>query len=913
MKKFIFIFILFFSIHSFGSPIHYKINVHLNVKEKTLKGYETITFKNIYREGLNDMYIHLYPNAFRPESRMDKEKQKHGDYSIALASKEDQGFLNIETIKSTNNIIKTVNEGDELHLFFSKPMKLNDTISLNIKFFEKIPKFFMREGYEKNHFELTQWYPKVAMYDKKGWHHEGYNDIGEFYGEFADYDVMITLPVNFITGATGALLGPDGEIERMKKLSKDPLIKNDFKMEKSVYYKATNVTDFAFVADPNFVMDNFKYKNIDIKILKKRKNLKNWDSAAIYVKRAIDFYSDNVGPYPFKHLTVIDGNITAGGGMEYPELIIIGTSKQIKNGFSIGNKYNSVSERVIAHETGHQWFYGALATDEYNEPFMDESINSFFENEFMKKYGKKKRKNPEFASVYNNLMIAAVPYYANIYYPMNVSCSRFNNDNADNIQYGAAIYSEGAIIMREIRSIMGQKEFNNFIHEYYKRYKFSHPHIDDFIRLSYQFTDKKNADYIKSLFDTPVKQDISFAGIKRTSDSITVSLHKNDYYPAVPVTFIYDDTTITVYSPAGTGDITVSVRRRKGLKNIIVNRDEDIFEVNRFNNYWKNRPDFNLLASLPSFDHYQLFLGPYAWYDSRNGIITGIWLEGREFINYDFLQGRNQWHLGFNWQFGNMHPEYIFAYSTPIVRSKNYLKFIYNIDLYDYIYTSQIALEKKFAGNFNINLLAKQYLIGKAILTYKDVSKVDSNYIDPLDYQAGKMSTLQLILKGKNKYKYMDVQFENNVQLGKKGLLSDFDILRGWTTVNMQFGGLRKFIGLDIFAGAGNADLPINYRYDMAVDMLSAGFDGKHVKAYSGVSGKFSLLLPFIDPYIATGYMITPSSKSGLYYTAGIKLDFKALTVDIPLFYKSPEMTGVAHRIVFIFDAAGIRIGSISL
>jgi len=909
MKKYYLVFLFMFLFnYLFNAPIHYRINAKLNIENKKLYGKEIITFQNIYNTELNDIYLHTFPNAFRKGSIIDKEMQERGDYSIAFANKKEIGYLNIKSIESSISIKDTINENEEFHIILKTPIKIGDTLVLEIEFEEKIPKFYLREGYKNNHFELTQWYPKVAMYDDKGWHHEGYHLIGEFYSEFADYDVMIELPINYLTGATGELVGPNGENERMKKLSSGPYNDSTYGVNKTVYYRAKNVTDFAFVADPKFLFERIMHNDIEINILKTRKNLKHWKSVGDYVIKAIDFYSEKIGKYPYKRITVVDGNITAGGGMEYPQLIIVkSTSSPISISLP-GMKDKEILERIVAHETGHQWFYASLATDEYNEPFMDEGINSFYENEYMIANVHKDEKSKR-GELYKNMFLSSIIYYANITYSMNTSCASFDNS----LLYGSAIYSEGPLVMREIRTIMGEKVFDNFMKEYYNKYTFSHPRLKDYISLVYKFTNRQNADYIKRRLTENIVNDFKFKEVMIEGDTVKIMIDKGDFFPQLPISLFYKDTILNYLAPEGTGLQRFYIKGTKGLKNIVINKNRDVFEVKRLNNYWKNLPKFKILGTVPDFDHYQIFLGPYAWYDSRGGVIAGLWLEGREFINYDFLMGKNQWHAGINWQFKNSHPEYIFAYSTPLIAQRNYLKFYFNYTISNYIYTSQITLKKKFSGDFFFNVASSRYLIGKVTITYKDVSKVDSIYIDPINYEKGKMSTINFGIESKETFKYINYNITGNLQLGKNRCLSDFDILKGAVTMKSRIGGRKKILGVDLFAGAGNSDIPMNYRFDMSGDMMSYAFDGKHIKAYSGFSGKLSFLFPYIRPYISAGYLMHPTVNCGIYYSAGMFIDAKIASINIPIFYKSPDMSKFDYRILFIFKVMDIDIGSISL
>ncbi len=224
----------------FQQEVDYKIDVSLNDIENTLDGFEIINYTNNSPDTLHYIWFHLWPNAYKNDRTAFSEQMLQlgrTDFYFSDASK--RGYINRLDFKVDN--ISALLEDDSLYIDIAKlilpsPLLPGQTIKISTPFHEKIPFNFSRGGYIDHTYQITQWYPKPAVYDKRGWHPIPYLDQGEFYSEFGDFQVQITVPQGYIVAATGELQNQDelkwlegrnAEDEEQKAESKRQEIKNN--------------------------------------------------------------------------------------------------------------------------------------------------------------------------------------------------------------------------------------------------------------------------------------------------------------------------------------------------------------------------------------------------------------------------------------------------------------------------------------------------------------------------------------------------------------------------------------------------------------------------------------------------------------------------------------------------------------
>ena len=341
----------------FQQEVKYRIKVKLITALNRLEGQESFIYFNNSPDTLDYLYCHLYMNRFWE------------DQILTLNS----GYIEVISIKDGNgSSLKYEINGTIVKVSLINSIAPSDSQSIHIRFNTILPKSTERFGYSGFHYDVGNWYPVPAVYDQYGWHTDQHLN-GEFYQEWGSYYVEITVPAGFVVGATGELLNsevlPDA-IESVER-SYDNLQWSD---STTVTYRfnAPHVHDFAWSADPEFILRNSEVNGINIHFLILPHRLEDWESQVEVAKKSIEFFEKKVGPYPYPNITVVNGYITAGG-IEYPNLVII--SDAISNSRSLsdmagGKKLPELEALTMAHRAVSE---GAAGVDMGRNIFQSEA------------------------------------------------------------------------------------------------------------------------------------------------------------------------------------------------------------------------------------------------------------------------------------------------------------------------------------------------------------------------------------------------------------------------------------------------------------------------------------------------------------------------------------------------------------
>ena len=481
--------------------VNYTIDVSLNDKDHTLDGFEKIEYINNSPDTLHFIWFHLWPNAYKNDkTAFTDQTLENGSTKFYFSNTEDRGYINRLDFK-VDNSTATIEDHPEhidiVKIILLSPLAPGQKTIITTPFHVKLPYNFSRGGHDGESYQATQWYPKPAVYDKTGWHPMPYLDQGEFYNEFGSFDVSITLPKNYVVAATGELQNaeeknwlktrssfswePVKEKEKSKYgqvKTKVQLFPESSKESKTIRYKQNNVHDFAWFADKRFIVnyDTCKLasgKTIDALTFYTPAHKENWSNTVLNAKDAVRHYSNLVGEYPYNIVQVVQGPESFGGGMEYPTITVISPS------------YNKKSlDNTIAHEIGHNWFYGILGSNERKHPWMDEGMNSFYDDKYKEiKYGKQ----ADIARLAFETKAATKTDQ-----PIETSSEKFSEAN-----YGLVAYYKAAEWMRYLETELGTETFNKAMQEYYSRWQFKHPQPEDFKRTMEE-SSGKNLDSVFS-------------------------------------------------------------------------------------------------------------------------------------------------------------------------------------------------------------------------------------------------------------------------------------------------------------------------------------------------------------------------------------------------------------------------------
>jgi hypothetical protein len=429
------------------------------------------------------------------------------------------------------------------------------------------------------------------VYDKNGWHPMNYLDMGEFYSEFGNFDVSITLPDDYIVAATGSLKSKK-ELERLEDYAeickKEKYAQNlksfgDPKKEKTLRYTQKNVHDFAWFASKNFAVgrENITLTESDKTVFcwtfYNKNNSVLWKNAINYVKQSVSFFSEEVGEYPYQNCTAVDGPLSAGGGMEYPTITVVTASTA------------SSLENVIMHEIGHNWFYGILASNERADPWIDEGFTSFYESKYNDKYYPGQGLIEQVAEIkanprgLNDLPARYIRELSWLYLVREnqAQSSAIRSEELSMLNYFIMSYMKPVTVLYSLEKYLGKEEFRSVMHKFFSENKFKHIYSDSFEKFFLEQTQNPTtAKFFQDLMIESQIPDYKICGSR--GDSLLI---KNKRSAAIPL-FLYIGDSLII-------DDGFTGKKKFYLpENTIATIDKDLLspDYNRNNNFY--RPGF---------------------------------------------------------------------------------------------------------------------------------------------------------------------------------------------------------------------------------------------------------------------------------------------------------------------------------
>jgi hypothetical protein len=490
---------------------NYTINVKLNDKAHTLTGDLKLDYINNSPDTLSYIWFHLWPNAYKNENTAyAKQILKEADGRKRWDAMTENGSIDALAF-SVNGQSATIeadpNNIDVIKVVLPQSLLPKQQVTITTPFTMKIPTYASRSGHLDQSYIICQWYPKPAVYDRKGWHPIPYLDHGEFYSEYGRFNVNITVPATYVVAATGTLQNED-ELKTYKTIgeannkagAKLKKYSTKEKNEKTLSFKGENIHDFAWFADKDFII---RYdtaalasgKIIDVFSYSYVKGNKNWDKSIGYIEDAVRRYSGWIGEYPYPVVQAVEGpKNVASGGMEYPMITLI-TSPDA-NGEGL--------DGVITHEVGHNWFYGILGSNERDHAWMDEGINSYYQFRYE---ADKYRSNSVFrGAVPEEIKKKELGEFQDAIYgamtqiPMDGAIETPSADFPDKDKYAAVIYLKTAIWMFIVESSVGKEPLDKVIQSYYSNWKFKHPYPED-LKAEFEKVLNKSVDNLFQLLN----------------------------------------------------------------------------------------------------------------------------------------------------------------------------------------------------------------------------------------------------------------------------------------------------------------------------------------------------------------------------------------------------------------------------
>ena len=519
--------------------VDYKMEVDVDVETFQYKGQQKAVYTNNSPDVLNKVFYHLYFNAFQPGSEMDMRLQNISDpdYRMVnnLGTREDPvyesrisklqpneiGYIKVNSLTQNGQALKHETVGTVLEVTLNKAIQPGESVTFDMVFDAQVPLQIRRSGRQNAEgveFSMTQWYPKLAEYDFEGWHADPYI-AREFHGVWGDFDVKISIDKDYVVGGTGNLQNPNEigygyETGTVNRPSTDKL---------TWHFKAPNVHDFTWAADPDFTVDTLKMENgINLHFVYQKnmeeKYLDNWKKLQLETAELMTYFSENVGPYPYKQYSVIQGG---DGGMEYAMCTLI-TGKR---------EYGSLFG-VTAHEMAHTWFQFLMATNEAKHAWMDEGFTSYISARASNHIQEKGSEYPTLGSYRGYLYVAKSG--------KEQSLTTHSDRYTFNQVYGIGAYGKGSVFLTQLGYVIGDDNLAKTLKQYYTDWAFKHPTPNDFIRVAEKVSDLELDWYLNDFARTTNTIDYAVKSI----DGNSVTLERIGLMPMpIDVTVTYQDGT----------------------------------------------------------------------------------------------------------------------------------------------------------------------------------------------------------------------------------------------------------------------------------------------------------------------------------------------------------------------------------
>ncbi len=523
--------------------VDYTMDVNMDVENYQYTGTQKLVYTNNSPDVLSRVYYHLYFNAFQPGSEMDLRLQNIQDPDrrmitedkksrIAGLSESEIGYLHVESLTQDGANASFQEEGTVLVVDLAKPIPSGGKTTFEMTFKGQVPVQIRRSG--RNNADgvalsMSQWYPKLAEYDFEGWHADPYI-AREFHGVWGDFDVKLTLDKDYVVGGTGYLQNPQ-EIGHGYE-APGTTVKKQKGKTLTWHFKAPMVHDFMWAADPEYVHDtlqmedgptlHFFYKNDP-------KYLETWKAVQPMTEKAMNFFSRNIGAYPYKQYSVIQGG---DGGMEYAMATLI----------TGGDKPGSVIGTMI-HELAHSWFQHVLATNEAKHEWMDEGFTSFISALCSNEIREQNKENPFENSYksYYNLALSGKEQ------PMSTHADRYDL----NFAYGISAYSKGAVFLAQLGYVMGQDKLMETLRKYYEDFKFKHPVPNDIKRTAEKVSGMELDWYLTDWTQTTNTIDYGIKSVEPEGEGTKITMERIGLMPMpIDILLVYQDgSRETFYAP----------------------------------------------------------------------------------------------------------------------------------------------------------------------------------------------------------------------------------------------------------------------------------------------------------------------------------------------------------------------------
>jgi hypothetical protein len=580
----------------------YHLEAELNPVSKRLTGKGSITYNNRSPDTLTEVYVQLLHNIFAPNARHDTDVPWSVE-GIELNRVAAQGQ---ELKNSEDNAAGYRIDGTIMRIQLPRPLAPGASAVFDFAWRLRIPPDGApRGGQDGEVFYINYWYPQMAVYDDiNGWQIDQYLGNAEFYMGYGNYDVALTLPAGWLVDATGRLQNPAEVLSAQSRARLDSashasgivhvVTESDRQAGKNTTtgtngkltwrYRAENVRDVSWAASQLYLWDATNAVVGDVTgdgrpdtsaiysfYRPEQRRISHWDESARYSRYSIEFFSKYLAPYPYPHMSAVDGP-TSCGGMEYPMMTCI------------GGQWDTLGlYEVTTHEIGHMWFPMVVGSDEKRYAWMDEGLTQFDQSQSMDAFFKgfddeaRNRKNYlDIAEVGNEVELM----HHGDRYPTYAS-------------YGVASYYKPASVLVALRGVLGRETFHKALTEYIRRWSYKHPSPYDFFHTFEDVSGKDLSWFWRTWFFETWKLDQAIDTVTAVGDSLDIVVDNRGKAP-MPVLLTITRSNGQADRLTIPADVWFSGERRHSIriardptvKNIEIDAEKDFPDVDRSNQVW---------------------------------------------------------------------------------------------------------------------------------------------------------------------------------------------------------------------------------------------------------------------------------------------------------------------------------------
>ncbi len=470
----------------FRQGVRYSIEAILDEDADILRSAAILEYANRSPDTLRVLYLHLHLNAFRPNSLWARTERRPA-YDFQALLEPDTGFERLLSARLDGRPLAAqypyAPDSTVVRLTLPAPLLPGDSLTLSLEWEARPSTLCRRQCRSGRHYDFAQWYPRIAVYDRDGWRPHPLLPQGEFYGEFATYDVTLELAADQVVGATGVPLSGDPGWRLPAGSSGMPVYRRDAyghvprgrspgllpsrlpAGRKRVRFYAEEVHHFAWSVDPDYRYEGAVLEragsdrsgDVAIRVLYRPGEEASWGGGVVVDRTiaALGWVEEIFGRYPYPQLTNLSR--LEAGGTEFPMLVMNG----------------SAGEGLIFHEVAHQFAHGILANNEWLEAWLDEGMA-----DFLTTWHRERSEGPE--AWRSTVLGLAQLERLGLAQPVSTPAEEFASFEL----YGAMTYAKASVIYRMLRELMGEARFRRFLEEYYGRCRFHHVSESDVRRIA---------------------------------------------------------------------------------------------------------------------------------------------------------------------------------------------------------------------------------------------------------------------------------------------------------------------------------------------------------------------------------------------------------------------------------------------